>query len=212
MISIQYEDPFLIVLSKPYGVSVHNEEPSLQTWLKNNQKPIHFVNRLDTDTSGLILIAKNPHDQNHLQIAMSDGEKKYRALLRTGWKLETTHFTWDLPLSDKAEGYRNPQGQKTDLKPCLTIGEVVRTNKYFTEITCHIKTGRQHQIRKHSALAKHPIVGDSRYNEKKYNENIFAIYGVNRMFLHSESLKFKFKNKDYLIEDKNFNLDLFFKQ
>jgi len=211
MISIQYEDSFLIVLSKPHGVSVHNEEPSLQTWLKNNQKPIHFANRIDTDTSGLILIAKNPEDQNKLQIAMAEGEKKYRALLRTGWKLTTTHFKWDQPLSDKAEGYRHPQGLKADLKPCLTLGEVVRTNKYFTEIVCSIKTGRQHQIRKHSALAHHPIVGDSRYNEKKYNQNIFKIYNVNRMFLHSESLSFNFKNKDYQIEDKNFNLDLFFK-
>lgn len=210
MISVQYEDSFLIVLSKPHGVSVHNNEPSLQSWLKNNQKPIHFANRIDTETSGLVLIAKNPHDQNDLQIAMSEGEKKYRALLRTGWKLDSKDFTWDSPLSDKAEGYRNPQGQKKDLRPCLTTGHVVRSNKYFTEVICSIKTGRQHQIRKHSALAKHPIVGDPRYNEAKYNTNIFKIYNIERMFLHSESLSFQFKNKSYHIEDGHFNLDLFF--
>jgi len=210
MISIQYEDSFLIVVSKPAGVSVHNDSPSLLEWLKAKNKPVNFVNRLDTETSGLVLVAKDPEIHLELQDSLAEGTKIYRALLRTGWKNPNKKFNWDLPLSDKAEGYKNPRGLSKDQKPCHSFGEVVRTNKYFTEVMCQIKTGRQHQIRKHASIAKHPVVGDKRYNEDKYNQNIFKLYNVNRMFLHSEVLQFRYNNKNYEFTDTSMNLDKFF--
>ncbi|MGZ3691237.1 MAG: RluA family pseudouridine synthase, partial [Pseudobdellovibrio sp.] len=60
----------------------------------------------------------------------------------------------------------------------------------------------QHQIRKHAALAKHPIVGDKRYNEEKYNLNIEKFYQGKRMCLHAEKLTFIFLNKEYIFESK----------
>ena len=70
-------------------------------------------------------------------------------------------------------------------------------------------SGRQHQIRKHAALAKHPLVGDNRYNDKAYNKNIAARYSQERLWLHAEKIKFLFKGKEYYFEN-NLTMDLFF--
>ena len=142
---------------------------------------------------------------------MHAGAKTYRALLRGGWKDKDLALTWDLPLSDKAEGRKNPQGKASDRKNCITHVQVVRTNQYFTEVLCEIKTGRQHQIRKHAALAKHAILGDTRYNDDSYNEKMGKMYKTSRMFLHAEELKFNFQGKDYHIRSEKMDCDLFFK-
>ena len=87
--------------------------------------------------------------------------------------------------------------------------KVVRSNKHFTEAYLELITGRQHQIRKHAAIAGHPVVGDPRYNDKKYNDGIKLKYGIGRMHLYAEKLKFEFEGKDYSFEEK-VNLDQFF--
>ncbi len=209
-LSILEENEFFIVINKPSGLSVHNHAQSLETLLKEKKYPTHFVNRLDEQTSGLIIVAL--HSRLHLPLSESlqRGHKTYRALLRSSWKAPTQNILWNAPLSDKAEGRKNPQGLKHDQKPCLTQVTHVRSNKYFTEVTCEIKTGRQHQIRKHASLAKQPIVGDTRYNDPDYNAKIQKIYNLHRMLLHAESLVFEFNKTPYNFNVLDLKLDEFF--
>ena len=202
------ENQHFLIIYKPEWLSVHNQSPSLSELLTAAKKPLHFVNRLDRETSGLMVIAQKPELHAPLAQALENGKKFYRALLRSPWKSEQKELIWDRPLTDKAEGYKNPQGKSAERVPAETKVKIVRSNQYFTEAEFELITGRQHQIRKHAALAKHPIVGDPRYNEEKYNRNIEKFYGSKRMLLQAEKLVFNFESQDYTFEMK-LNLDYF---
>lgn len=210
MIRILEENEFFMVLAKPEGWSVHNQTPSVAEYLLRANKPLHFINRLDSETSGLMVVAQKPEYHEPLVSALEQGSKFYRALLRSPWKNPETELTWQWPISDKSEGFKNPQGSSSERKTASTRVTVVRSNQYFTEVSVELLTGRQHQIRKHSALARHPIVGDPRYNEKKYNDNIAKLYGISRMHLHAEKLRFEFSGKSYVFESL-YDLSAFFR-
>lgn len=210
MIKIVEENKFFIVLNKPEGYSVHNQSPSVVEYLKKASKAAHFVNRLDQETSGLMIVAKKPEYHELLAESLDNGQKFYRALLRGAWDKPAKEVTWAWAISDKAEGRQNPKGISADRQEAQTKVEVVRTNKFFTEVYIELLTGRQHQIRKHAAIAKHAIVGDSRYSDKKYNDNIAKLYNLKRMHLHAEKLEFDFENKSYSFEAK-YSLSEFFK-
>ncbi len=205
------ENAYFIILFKPQGVSVHNQSPSLLEFVKEQKKPEHFVNRLDFETSGLVVIAQNENLHEPLQNSLHKGIKKYRALLRGALPIdEGAKVIWNWPISDKAEGRRNPQGDKQNLKAADTEVTLIKKNKYFSEVEIVLKSGRQHQIRKHSALAKHPIVGDNRYNEDKYNAKIADMYKETRMQLEAVSLDFQFKNEKYRFKCNTLELNKYF--
>lgn len=213
MIQILDENNFFYTIHKPAGYSVHNETPSVLEFIQKLGKPDHFVNRLDLETSGLMIIAKEPKYHAPLSEALHLGTKTYRALLRGEVKdltKDNTALIWDRPLTDKSEGRKNPQGTAKDRVPCRTDVRILRKNKHLTEVFAEIKTGRQHQIRKHAALANHPIVGDKRYNDAKYNEKIFKMFSVQRLFLHAEQLEFQFQSQNYKYTSTDFSLDHFF--
>lgn len=211
MLDIVLENDFFIVINKPSGLSAHNDEPSLLTLLKKQKKPDFIVNRLDKETSGLMVIAKRADFHALLGEALKEGKKTYRALLRG--ELPKNETKWSKPISDKAEGHKNPQGLKKDQLDALTLVHIERQSKYFTEVTLDLKSGRQHQIRKHACIAGHAILGDSRYNEKKYNEKMFGYYpnAEKRMYLHAEKLEFTFEDMKYRVKTEPLNLDQFFK-
>jgi 23S rRNA-/tRNA-specific pseudouridylate synthase len=203
------ENEDFFVIYKPEGLSVHNQYPSLSEQLTLAKKALHFINRLDLETSGLMVVAQRPELHAPLAEALENGQKFYRALLRSPWKQSQQELLWSWPISDKAEGRKNPQGVASDRVKAETKVQIVRSNQYFTEVYLELLTGRQHQIRKHSALANHPIVGDPRYNEDKYNANIQKFYGNTRMLLQAEKLNFNFNNKDYTYQQ-DLNLNAFF--
>ncbi len=209
MIELISENKKFLVLYKPSGMSMHNQSPSLSDYLKSLKKPEHFINRLDAETSGLVIVATEPQLHEPLQKSLQEGTKKYRALLR-GQIDPDVIIEWSWPISDKSEGRRNPQGEKTDQINSLTRVQIIRSNKYFSEAELILKTGRQHQIRKHSAIARHPIVGDSRYNDLKYNQKINEMYKNDRLLLEAESLQFVFQGSNYFFEKKTLMLDRFF--
>lgn len=210
MIKILEENEFFLILNKPAGTSVHNESPSLVEFLNKHKKPLHFVNRLDRETSGLVLVAKKPEIHDQLNDSLEEGQKLYRALLRGPWKKPAKKTVWSAPLTDKAEGRKNPKGLAAGRIPCESHVTVARSNNYFTEVVVKLLTGRQHQIRKHAAIAGLPIVGDNRYNDKSYNEKIKDRFKAERMLLHAEVLEFEFNNKHYKFENK-LNLEPYFK-
>ena len=204
------ENEDFFVLYKPEGLSVHNQSPSLSEQLTLARKALHFINRLDVETSGLMVVAQRPELHAPLADALEKGQKFYRALLRSPWKQSQQELLWSWPISDKAEGRKNPQGVAKDRITAETKVQIVKSNQYFTEAYFELLTGRQHQIRKHCALANHPIVGDPRYNEDKYNANIQKFYGNTRMLLHAEKLEFNYKNKKFIFH-RPIDLNHFFK-
>ena len=208
MIQILNENNFFYVINKPAGLSVHNTSPSILEYIKSIKKPEHFVNRLDLETSGLMIIAQKPEYHEPLSQALNMGTKTYRALLRGA--LENSTEIWNKPLTDQAEGRKNPEGLSKNRIPCLTEITVLQKNNYLTAVDAIIRTGRQHQIRKHAALAKHPVIGDKRYNDPVYNQKICARYQIDRMLLHARKLEFTYENKDYIFESNEFLLDSFF--
>ncbi len=181
-----------IVIDKPHGISVHNETHDVRALLKNQLQKgtfddIYPVHRLDKETSGLLVVATEAETAAALSDQFQDhsAEKTYVAVVRG--QIETTEewTTWDFPISDKAEGRKNPQGLLKDRLESKSLVKVLESNKFFSLIEVKILTGRQHQIRKHAALARHAIVGDTRYGDPKYNDKMAEVYGTDRMFLHA---------------------------
>ena len=213
MLQIVLENTFFMVVTKPCGISVHNDQTSVAEWLTAQKKPLHFVNRLDRETSGLMLVAHKPEFHEPLRQAIDEGQKIYRALLCGGWKKPNeTKQQWSWPLTDQAEGYKNVQGDRAGQKDCHSVVELQRSTTFFSEVLVEIKTGRQHQIRRHAVLHGQAIVGDNRYGNEKHNHKLGQIYKQSplRLQLHAETLKFRFDNQQYDLHDPNFSLEQFF--
>lgn len=184
-----------LVINKPEGLTVHNDPNDVlhilrrQMDLPSNQE-LHLIHRLDKETSGLLLLSLNSKSASSLaaQFQERQTEKIYRAVLRGALPQSDNQLEWTFPITDKAEGRKNPQGLSKDRVEAKTLFKVINNNSYFSLVEVQLLTGRQHQIRKHSALAKHAIVGDPRYGDPKYNEKMAKIYGTSRMFLHAQRL------------------------
>lgn len=192
MIQELLKHPDFIIVDKPEGISCHNDDDSLSQWFG---KEWHLVNRIDRETSGLVVLTKFSELQNDIQIALSAGEKLYFAILRGNLPLSESWSEWNLPISDQGEGRETPQGNKIDQKDATTLYKVIQSNSYFSAVQCRLITGRQHQIRKHSRLAGRPIVGDSRYGNLKDNLRIAKLYKFERMALHSWKLNFPWRGE-----------------
>ncbi|MEY4615880.1 MAG: hypothetical protein RJB66_840 [Pseudomonadota bacterium] len=202
-ITVLAENSDFIAIDKPTSISAHNEDSSGSNVLQLMGKGLHLVHRLDKETSGVLLLAKNSRAAHLLMVSLAQPktEKTYCAILRGSLQCNDMSSTldWNAPISDKAEGRQNPQGMRQNRLDAKTVVTIQKNNRYFTKISAVIHTGRQHQIRKHAALAKHPILGDSRYNDKKYNEKIFDLYGFKRMLLHAERLIFSVNEDSFEI-------------
>ncbi|KYG70063.1 RluA family pseudouridine synthase [Bdellovibrio bacteriovorus] len=181
-----------LIINKPTGISVHNEAGDVRSVLKKQLHPgtfhdIYPVHRLDKETSGLLVVATEQETAAALseQFQTHKAEKMYYAVLRGSMDVSDEWQEWNFPISDKAEGRKNPQGLLKDRVEAKTLFKVLKSNKYFSLVELRLLTGRQHQIRKHAALAKHAIVGDTRYGDEAYNSKMAGIYKNDRMFLHA---------------------------
>lgn len=195
-----------VAIDKPPGLSIHNlEDPQNVLTVLEKQLGVSTlfpVHRLDKETSGIQIVALNTSASQKISQAFQDRavEKIYHGILRG--VLSQTQGVWRQPLTDKAEGRKSPAGAPGARVPCETHYRVLKSNKYFTQCEFDLKTGRQHQIRKHSALDQHALVGDGRYGDNKYNRRIAEIYHTPRMFLHCSQLQFlEFKIQSPLPDD-----------
>lgn len=194
-----------IVVNKPAGLSVHNnEDPSnllseLETMGYACFAPI---NRLDKETSGIMVLSSEASISTNLQKALNSKkcEKVYLALVKGRFLKDQINGSWKSELTNKAEGRKNPQGVKAERVPCATSFEILKSNKYLSYLRLILESGRQHQIRKHSVLDKHQIVGDKRYGDVKYNSLIQKTYKFKGMALHSHKLSFEFGGDKYCFE------------
>lgn len=154
-----------------------------------NLAKLYPVHRLDKETSGVQLLALNSEAARAMadEFQKKTVKKIYIGLLRG--QLKIPEGVWDKPLTDKAEGHKNPQGQTKDRIPCKTLYRTLKASSYFTLCEFDLQTGRQHQIRKHAALTNHALVGDPRYGETKYNTKMGSVYKTGRMFLHCSRIE-----------------------
>lgn len=190
IIEIIEENLDWIAVSKPAGLSVHNDEDGfnlLSILEEQLDCSLHAAHRLDQPTSGVMLLGKHTKATTMLQEALTKATKEYTAILRGVMK--PNEGTWGKPLTNKGEGFRNPQGRKSDRVHAQTFYRVLRSNDYFTQVKLRLGTGRQHQIRKHAVLAKHQVVGDSRYGERRYNSMITKRYGFDELCLCASKLE-----------------------
>ncbi len=207
---IVYEDSWVIVIDKPPGLVVHpapgHNRGTLVHGLLYHCKDLAgiggvlrpgIVHRLDKDTSGLLVAAKNDTAHNFLsgEFKNSKVSKRYLALVHGIPKGK--EGTIDLPISRHPVKRKEMAVSDSKGKNALTLWEIKETlGDKFALLTVTIKTGRTHQIRVHMSHTGHPIVGDPVYGHKsgwwKKNTNISKdIYGeIKRQMLHAEYLGF----------------------
>ena len=181
-LDIVYEDDDVVVVNKPVGMVVHpapgHPDGTLVNALLyhckntlsgiNGEKRPGIVHRIDRDTSGLLIVAKN--DKAHLALAeqLQDHSlfRLYHAVVLGGFKEEAG--TVNAPLA------RHPVDRKRmavcrtgEGREAITHWQVVDSRNGYSHITCRLETGRTHQIRVHMTSMGHPLVGDVVYGSKK---------------------------------------------
>ncbi|MBX2994634.1 MAG: RNA pseudouridine synthase [Bdellovibrionaceae bacterium] len=178
--------------NKPNTMSTHNEEPSLQAEIqKIRPGPVNFLNRLDAVTSGIVVTVRDPAKMKEYQDLWQQAStrKIYIGLHRRPNGFEMKPQVWDLPLTDKTEGRKNPQGLSKDRVPSRTLFTPLLETRYFVLSAMVLESGRQHQIRKHAALARCEIVGDFRYGDSKYLGSLNSYVPDLRLGLHAGVLQ-----------------------
>ena len=196
-VEIIYEDNDIIVVNKPKGMVVHpaNGNPdgtlvnAIMSICKDSLSGIGgeirpgIVHRLDKDTSGLLIVAKN--DKAHInlseQIKNREITKKYIALVRG--VIKENEATIDMPIA-RSDKDRKKMAVKKTGKKAVTHFKVIKRYKDYTLLDIKIDTGRTHQIRVHMAEIGYPVVGDIVYSNGK---NPFGVVG---QMLHAKSLDF----------------------
>lgn len=205
-LDIIYEDDYLLVVNKPSGMVVHpaagNHNNTLVNALMhhcNNLSSINgnirpgIVHRIDADTSGLLLVAKNDNVHNDLakQISQKSVTRKYIALVH-GVILEDT-ATIDAPIGRSKTDRKKMTVTDENSKDAITHIRVLERHKKSTLIECVLETGRTHQIRVHLAYINHPIVNDPVYGYKKMDDKDFG------QMLHAQVIGFVHPiTKEYL--------------
>ncbi len=206
-LDVRFEDSDMIVLSKAAGMVVH---PAQGHWsgtlvhallghgdelgtLAGEERP-GIVHRLDKDTSGLMMVAKNDDSQRALSSAIKQRlvDRRYLALVHG-------RIVPDSGLIDAPVGRHPKDRQKmwvTDAsgsRQAVTSFRVLErfeagdVDDGYTLIECKLQTGRTHQIRVHTAYIQHPVVGDQVYGRRHVKTDL----GLTRQFLHSYSLAFE---------------------
>lgn len=196
-LDILYEDDWLLIINKPYNIPVHpssnHYEDSISNGVKyyfdiiNLRKKIRPVNRIDKNTSGIVIFAKNEYIQEQLVKQMSSGLfiKEYIAIVEGLFDCNKKSDTINEPIARKENSIiercvnKNGDISLTDYE---VLQEYKINNVSISLLKCILKTGRTHQIRVHMSYIGHPLLGDTLYGG---NNNI-----INRQALHSYKVSF----------------------
>ena len=197
-VEVLYEDDDIIVVNKPKGMVVHpgngNPDRTLVNAIMNlcgdslsgigGEIRPGIIHRLDKDTSGVLIVAKN--DMAHInisnQIKNRETKKIYVALVKG--VINENEATINMPIG-RSKKDRKKMAVTQDGREAITHFKVLKRYKNYTLIEIKIDTGRTHQIRVHMSEIGHPIVGDYVYSNGK---NVFDVQG---QMLHSKQIEFR---------------------
>ena len=196
-LDVVYEDSDLIVVNKPRGLVVHPAPGHPDGTLVNallyhcgdslsgvgGAKRPGIVHRIDKDTSGLLVAAKNDFAHQGLSAQLADHSlyRVYEAVACGSFR-ETTG-TVDRPIGRHPTDRKRMAVTERNSKPAVTHWELLASYKGYSHIRCRLETGRTHQIRVHMAHIGHPLLGDTVYGGKPDK-------GLEGQCLHARELKF----------------------
>ena len=196
-LDVVFEDDDVIVVNKPRGLVVHPAPGHPDGTLVNallahcgdslsgvgGELRPGIVHRIDKDTSGLIIAAKNDRAHESLSAQLKDRtlSRVYDAVAHGGFKLDAG--TVDAPIGRDPRNRQRMAVTEKNSRPAVTHWEVLARYARHTYIRCRLETGRTHQIRVHMAHAGHPLLGDTVYGGRRDK-------GLQTQCLHARGLKF----------------------
>ncbi|TLY63637.1 MAG: RluA family pseudouridine synthase [Gammaproteobacteria bacterium] len=195
--AIVFESSDLLVLDKPAGIAVHGGSgvsfgviEALRA-LRPGES-LELAHRLDRDTSGCLLVARNAATLRAVHALLREGrfEKRYLALLKGKWDLGRKRIDIPLRTDIRVGGERTVKADSSGKASVSEFRPVQFFGKRATLVEVILHTGRTHQIRVHAQHAGHPVAGDEKYGDEVFNHELQAL-GLKRMFLHAHSVGFE---------------------
>jgi len=197
-LDIVYEDSDIIVINKPKGIVVHpgagTKDVTLVHGLMYHCKDLSGINgvlrpgivhRIDKDTTGLLMVAKNDiaHQSLSKQLVDKTLSRKYVALVHG--VIPHDHGVIDAPIGRDTNDRQKMRVTDKNAKNAVTEFYVKERFDGFTLVECRLQTGRTHQIRVHMQYIKHPVVGDAKYSYRKpYSGNGQLLHAYELSFIH----------------------------
>ena len=197
-LDIVYEDDDLIVVNKPRGMVVHPAPGHADDTLVNallwhcgdslsgigGERRPGIVHRIDKDTSGLLIVAKNDFSHQALSLQLADHSlyRVYEAVVHGRFKEPSG--TVDKPIGRHSVDRKRMAVTDKNAKNAVTHWELLHTYSGFSHIRCRLETGRTHQIRVHMAHIGHPLLGDGVYGAPSPEK------GLSGQCLHARMLRF----------------------
>ena len=197
-LDVVYEDEDLIVINKARGLVVHPAPGHPDGTLVNallwhcgdslsgigGQRRPGIVHRIDKDTSGLLIVAKNDFAHQGLSAQLSDHSlcREYEALVRGNFKQDSG--TIDKPIGRHPVDRKRMAVTDKNSKPAVTHWQLLASYRGYSHILCRLETGRTHQIRVHMASIGHPLLGDFTYGSPSPEK------GLEGQCLHARRLRF----------------------
>lgn len=228
-VNIRYVDSELVVVEKPPGMVTLRRKPDMAwSWARKNLEPtldecvprligkhaaekknsetnsqnlprLLSVHRIDRDSSGLLVFARNQESQTKIihQFAQHDAVRKYFALIPGSIEDQTVTTQF---IRDRGDGLRGSTTDTTIGEQAVTHFRTLRKIGAYSELECRLKTGRTNQIRIHLAELGHPICGDIKYRGPYGEPPVVDDSKIRRMALHAADLRFKHPTSQKLME------------
>jgi len=190
-LDIVYEDDYLLIINKPKGIIIHDDDKNKTTSLcnivagyyhnKGYDINVRFAHRLDYDTTGIIIFCKDILTMSYMNHYISTHEvvREYRAFIKG--KLKNNEGTINLPIASDRHIANKMRVSNTG-KEAISHYKVIKNYKDYSLLSVILETGRTHQIRVHFSHIGHPLLGDTLYGGDKRL--------IDRVALHSFSVSF----------------------